>query len=98
MNIFPKTISDKIVYSKGDTYHDPVFGKDINVFVYIFRKEYKSWFSDKIKRKYITELSYPDIWKPEITYDGISFNKNFSEFLNNIKNKTFIKYLNTIHN
>lgn len=74
MNIFPKTISDKIVYSKGYTYHDPVFGK------------------------YITELSYPDIWKPEITYDGISFNKNFSEFLNNIKNKTFIKYLNTIHN
>ena len=74
------------------------FGKDINVFVYIFRKEYKSWFSDKIKRKYITELSYPDIWKPEITYDGISFNKNFSEFLNNIKNNTFIKYLNTIHN
>lgn len=98
MNIFPKTISDKIVYSKGYTYYDPVFGKDINVFVYIFRKEYKSWFSDKIKRKYITELSYPDIWKPEITYDGISFNKNFSEFLNNIKNKTFIKYLNTIHN
>lgn len=98
MNIFPKTISDKIVYSKGYTYHDPVFGKDINVFVYICRKEYKSWFSDKIKRKYITELSYPDIWKPEITYDGISFNKNFSEFLNNIKNKTFIKYLNTIHN
>lgn len=98
MNIFPKTISDKIVYPKGYTYHDPVFGKDINVFVYIFRKEYKSWFSDKIKRKYITELSYPDIWKPEITYDGISFNKNFSEFLNNIKNKTFIKYLNTIHN
>lgn len=98
MNIFPKTISDKIVYSKGYTYHDPVFGKDINVFVYIFRKEYKSWFSDKIKRKYITELSCPDIWKPEITYDGISFNKNFSEFLNNIKNKTFIKYLNTIHN
>lgn len=86
------------MYSKGYTYHDPVFGKDINVFVYIFRKEYKSWFSDKIKRKYITELSYPDIWKPEITYDGISFNKNFSEFLNNIKNKTFIKYLNTIHN
>lgn len=72
MNIFPKTISDKIVYSKGYTYHDPVFGKDINVFVYIFRKEYKSWFSDKIKRKYITELSYPDIWKPEITY--VSFN------------------------
>lgn len=98
MNIFPKTISDKTVYSKGYTYHDPVFGKDINVFVYIFRKEYKSWFSDKIKRKYITELSYPDIRKPEITYDGISFNKNFSEFLNNIKNKTFIKYLNTIHN
>lgn len=98
MNIFPKTISDKIVYSKEYTYHDPVFGKDINVFVYIFRKEYKSWFSDEIKHKYITELSYPDIWKPEITYDSISFNKNFSEFLNNIKNKTFIKYLNTIHN
>ncbi len=58
MNIFPKTISDKIVY----------------------HKEYKSWFSDEIKRKYITKLSYPDVWESEFTYDGISFNKNFSGF------------------
>lgn len=42
MNIFPKTISDKIVYHKEYTYCDPIFGKDISIFVYIFRKEYKS--------------------------------------------------------
>lgn len=98
MNIFPKTISDKIVYHKEYTYCDPIFGKDISIFVYIFRKEYKSWFSDEIKRKYITKLSCPDVWESEFTYDSISFNKNFSGFLNNIKNKTFIKYLNTVSN
>lgn len=98
MNIFPKTISDKIVYHKEYTYCDPIFGKDISIFVYIFRKEYKSWFSDEIKRKYITKLSYLDVWESEFTYDSISFNKNFSGFLNNIKNKTFIKYLNTVSN
>lgn len=98
MNIFPKTISDKIVYHKEYTYCDPIFGKDISIFVYIFRKEYKSWFSDEIKRKYITKLSYPDVWESEFTYGGISFNKNFSGFLNNIKDKTFIKYLNTVSN
>lgn len=98
MNIFPKTISDKIVYHKEYTYCDPIFGKDISIFVYIFRKEYKSWFSDEIKRKYIIKLSYPDVWESEFTYDSISFNKNFSGFLNNIKNKTFIKYLNTVSN
>ena len=98
MNIFPKTISDKIVYHKEYTYCDPIFGKDISIFVYIFRKEYKSWFSDEIKRKYITKLSYSDVWESEFTYDSISFNKNFSGFLNNIKNKTFIKYLNTVSN
>lgn len=74
MNIFPKTISDKIVYHKEYTYCDPIFGK------------------------YITKLSYPDVWESEFTYDSISFNKNFSVFLNNIKNKTFIKYLNTVSN
>lgn len=30
MNIFPKTISDKIVYHKEYTYCDPIFGQSQN--------------------------------------------------------------------
>lgn len=41
MNIFPKTISDKIVYSKGYTYHDPVFGSDLIPALY--QAELQEW-------------------------------------------------------